>query len=305
MIIREYNGKKEEIEMSLGYIKICRTGNITEVTSIQRKPRAPDILKINKDIYCDIESGEIKEYKHTKTRAENKTGLRQTFMNLRRIINTNATKGDNCLWVTLTYAENMQDYKRLMIDHERFFKRLKRFLIKRGDDIPEYIACVEPQGRGAWHLHILYIWDHYAPYIDNSDMARLWGQGFTKTDRVRDADNIGAYLSVYLTDVDVEEGAEPAEGEKTIEKDGQKKRIKKGGRLKYYPSGINLYRCSKGIKKPVAEIQSNCNWEKEKASFGALTYQKIYEIVDEETGEIKNYISKTYYNKIRRKSSEH
>lgn len=300
MIIREYKGDPDQIEKTLGNIKICIAGNITEVTSMQRKPRAPDILKISKDIYCDIETGEIKQYKHTKTRAENKEGLRQTFINLRRIINANATNGNHCLWVTLTYAENMQDHKRLMRDHERFFKRLKRYLIKRGDDIPEYIACVEPQGRGAWHLHILYIWNHYAPYIDNVDMARLWGQGFTKTQSVKDADNIGAYLSVYLTDVELDQSDEYQNGEKIIEVDGKKKRIKKGGRLKYYPPGINLYRCSKGIKKPVIEEQKSLEWEKEKASFGALTYRVIYEIVDEKTGETKNYISKTYYNKVRR-----
>lgn len=298
MIVQEARGDPAEIKKSLGYVRICQTGNVTEVITMQRKPKKPEILKVTKDTYCHLETGEIGEYKHTNTRADNKVGLRKTFSDLRRIINNNATVGNHCLWVTLTYAENMQDHHRLMRDHEKFFKRLKRYLQKRGEKIPEYIACVEPQGRGAWHMHILYIWDHYAPYIDNADMARIWGNGYTKIDRVRDADNLGAYLSVYLTDIEVDQEAlEDGTTKIVTGSDGVSKRIKKGGRLKYYPPGINIYRCSKGIKKPVVEDYIG-DIEKE-VTLGLVTYQKIYEIVDSETGDIKNYICKSYYNKLR------
>ena len=43
--------------------------------------------------------------------------------------------------------------------------------------------------------------------------------------------------------------------EKEIKEDGKKvkKQFMKGARLHMYPSGMNLYRHSKGIKKPITE----------------------------------------------------
>lgn len=270
-------------------------GNVTEVTMMQKKPKPPDILKVDKDTYVYTDTGEIGAYKHTQTRAESTLQLKKTFAALRRIINANATNAKNCLWVTLTYKENMQDHHRLMADHAAFYKRLKRYLIARGEDPPEYIACVEPQGRGAWHMHILYIWQHKAPYIDNMDMYQLWGLGFTKTEGVKDADNLGAYLSVYLTDIETDTDISD-DSIKVVDKDGVLKKIKKGGRLKYYPTGIKIFRCSKGIERPDL---TDCDYEKEKATYGQVTYQKIYELYDDETEEVKNYICKRYHNKIR------
>ena len=63
------------------------------------------------------------------------------------MINNNFTGKPNELFVTLTYAKNMTDTKRLYTDMNKFIKRLK-YKYKESSDI-DYLAVVEPQGRGA------------------------------------------------------------------------------------------------------------------------------------------------------------
>ena len=53
----------------------------------------------------------------------------------------------------------------------------------------------------------------------------------------------------------------------------QKKAIVKGARLHLYPSGFNLYRCSRGVKRP--EVEEMTEGEAQELIGGAqLTYEK-------------------------------
>ena len=94
------------------------------------------------------------QYKHGDTRADNQKGVRQTLARIRALINCNVVNPSFCRWLTFTYAENMTDTKRLYKDWDTFRKRFGRWCAQNGIDKPEYIAVVEPQGRGAWHLHV-------------------------------------------------------------------------------------------------------------------------------------------------------
>lgn len=188
--------------------------------------------KLDKDTMIDIETGEMLGVNHSKTRSEQMQGMRRSIRRLRMIINANFFGESNELFITLTYAENMQDIKRLYKDYVIFYQKLKRRYKDYGF---EYIAVPEPQLRGAWHLHVLLkSMNKEYLYIPNNEVADLWGHGFTKTQRLKDVDNVGAYVSAYLTDLYDEDT-----GVKT-----------KGARVYLYPAGMNLYRCSRGIKKP-------------------------------------------------------
>ncbi len=61
------------------------------------------IMKISKEQYVDIRTGEIKVFQHNATRAGNKATVAQSLRILRDIINANLTEPENALWVTLTY----------------------------------------------------------------------------------------------------------------------------------------------------------------------------------------------------------
>ena len=73
-------------------------------------------------------------------------------------------------------------------------------------DSYEYICVSEPQGRGAWHCHVIYIFNCNNPYISNAKLSDIWGNGFVKVNKIKNnVYNVGHYLTAYLTDVSVED----------------------------------------------------------------------------------------------------
>ena len=288
-------------------------GNVTLVTTFHKEPVAPPVKKLTKDLYLDVRTGEVKEYKHIENRSESKDSIRHTLAWIRALINTNVTVPRNCRWVTLTYKENMTDTKRLYEDYKRFWQKFCRWCKNNGHKKPEYISVIEPQGRGAWHIHAFFIWEDTAPFISNNDvMAPLWGQGFTSTKQVDNCDNIGAYFSAYLADMPLEDAEKLPEDERTKamyagevlvkefqngQEQAKEKKFIKGGRLYLYPAGMNIIRRSKGIKDPVTEWTTSKK-AKEKVSRAKLTFSRAYEIVGDD-GLALNTINKEYYNSKR------
>ena len=235
-------------------VTVTEMNHLTEIQYMEKMNNRINIKKLNSDEYVSLDTGEIKEFKKTENRSQSYNSLRQTFKRLRYLINNNFVGNKNELFLTLTYKENMQDTKRLYTDLNKFIKRLKyRFKDKSTID---YINVVEPQARGAWHCHVLLRFNDLEKiFIPSKEMADLWGHGYIKLKSMNEVDNIGAYLTAYLADVelkDVDVHFVSRNKLKVVEKeiDGQKKSIVKGGRLHLYPTGMNLYRKSKGIKPP-------------------------------------------------------
>lgn len=220
-------------------------GGIVERLVVEGLNRECHALKLDRDHWLDVESGEIRDYEHGSTRADSFASLRRTFRNVRALINANCSEVENVRWITLTYAENMTDTERLYRDFHSFWKRFKR----RWPGC-EYIIVVEPQKRGAWHVHMLAIWGCRAPFVPNDQLRDCWGHGFVKVTALDGIDNVGAYLSAYLGDVVLDDGESPDVGEVKVCRDGTSKRVKKGARLSMYPSGMQICRHSRGVRKP-------------------------------------------------------
>ena len=207
--------------------KIRISGNFMESRIVKTYPVEFPIVRIDREFYKVKKTLEVKRYRITSQRCDDMSSLLCSIGNVRAIINANFKGGKNEAWVTLTYKENMTDKKRLMNDRQKFWYKLKR---KYPQYDLEYMAIAEPQARGAWHLHE--IWkcqEGVSLYIPQSDILSLWGQGAVHVKRLKGVDNIGAYLSAYLTNT--EKG-------------------KKHDRLTYYPKGFNFYRCSRGLERP-------------------------------------------------------
>ena len=250
-------------------VRVTLMNNIIEVQYLERMCRQAPVLKLSKDKYMVMigeNSGEIKEYSHTENRSQGYASIKNTFKKMRYLINNNFVGGDNELFITLTYAENMKDTKRLYKDFEKFIKRMKYKYDKENITF-DYFSVVEPQGRGAWHVHALFRFDCDKIYIQNKELRELWGQGFVNVHRIKNVDNIGAYLTAYLADYEIQEDSNGTISdpqilevlqhaniyeEKEVEENGEKKKKKfiKGGRLYMYPSGMNIFRKSKGITYP-------------------------------------------------------
>ena len=277
-------------------VKVTQMNHIIEVQHMEKMNRTNHIRKLDKDRYLDLRTGEIKEFEQSENRQQNYNSLRQTFKKLRYLINNNFTGKANELHVTLTYKENMTDTKRLYEDFKKFMKRMK-YKYKKESTI-DYITVVEPQGRGAWHCHVLMRFNELDKvYIKNKDLREIWGSGFVTIKSLKDVDNIGAYLSAYLADIELTEEtvmkAIAEESEIVIrEVEGKEKKFVKGGRLHMYPPGMNLFRKSKGIVYPEREEMS---FRDVKKIVGAATphYLKKYHI---ENDDFENTITFIQYN---------
>ena len=278
-------------------------GNIKEVMFSARKSEGGFITKLDKERYIDNRTGEIKNFNHIENRSQDISNVRKSLSLGRDVINTNVTDVNFCRWLTLTYAENMKNPEKLMFDFKNFVKRARSIYGQF-----EYIACAEPQGRGAWHLHVLLIFDHVAPFMPNEVVADCWKKGFVTIKRIDDVDNVGAYLTAYLCDVDVEEFKKEYPnmdmGEvKEIEFKDENGEIKnkkyvKGGRLWMYPPGFHIFRYSKGIKKPEVSEMTYFE-EKEKIGSAKPTYSQTILLNDDVSG-FRNTITKEYYNILRK-----
>ena len=286
-------------------VKVKQMKHIVEVVSIQTVSNGLNkIQKLSKHEYMVKDTGEVLKYKLSENRGQNIAGLKKSFQKIRDLINNNFTGQGNELHVTLTYAENMQDTKRLYKDFVKFWKR---YQYKYGKDC-DYLTVVEPQGRGAWHCHLLLRQNDVEKlYIPSDEMASLWGHGFVKIKSLKDVDNIGAYLSAYLTDVELTKETLPLavmeqKEIKEVEVDGQLKRFIKGGRLHMYPPGMNLYRKSKGIVFP--EVQQMRYGEIKKIVGNATpNYSTTVTIQDDETEKVLNRITYEHYNMRRSKKT--
>lgn len=298
--------KNQPLEVIEGQkkVKLTDMGNVKEIMYLQKRTTKPfGIKKINANEYILLSTGEIKEFNKIQNRSQDKESLRKTFKHIRELINTNFTGAPNELCFTITYKENMTDSKLLYKDFEKFMKKLKY----KYDDV-DYINVVEPQGRGAWHCHILLRFNSFKKiYIPNKDIAEMWGHGFVTVKAIKqNIDNLGAYLSAYLGDVELDEDklsdliydgvikigqTIPV---KEVEIDGVKKKFIKGGRLCYYPPKMNIYRCSRGIKQPIV---SHMDYYEAKKIVGAdtPTYSTRTVILDD-NDEILNSIIYEQYN---------
>jgi hypothetical protein len=291
-------------------VSLKTMGHIYEICYLQKKNNEIKTQLIDKDHYIRLDTGEIFECNHIVNRAESKFQVGQSLKRLREYINTNVVDTNKCKWITLTYAKNMQDTKQLYKDFKRFMTRFKR---RFKDYNIEYITACEPQARGAWHMHLILIFDKVAPFIPNATIEKLWEQGFTKTNKLDDIDNIGAYLTAYLGDMEfTEENMQELQKQglnvsqmalKQVNKvEGIKlkdpKSFIKGGRLYMYPPKFNLYRISRGIKKPIKEYHSY-HVAKEKAGLQLPTYSKGIKLFDTDNS-FKNIIIYEYYNTKRK-----
>lgn len=276
----EYKIKNDDV------VTVTVMNHVVEVQYMQKCNRYQRVMKLDKENYVDLSTGEVKKYNHIENRSQSKNSLYQTFKKLRYLINNNFKGSKNELFVTLTYAENMTCVNRLYDDFRKFMMRL-RYKYRDKSTI-DYISVVEPQQRGAWHCHVLIRFNDVEKiYIPNEEIRSLWGHGFVRVNRLEGVDNIGAYLSAYLTDLEIEGDFE---GDKVKHLNGKK--YIKGARLHLYPPGINIYRCSRGIKPP----------ERRKMKFRDIKnivkdapphYTKTYNI---ETDEFENVITYYQYN---------
>lgn len=199
------------------------------------------IIKLNATEFLDKRTGEVREFNAGNSRTNDRYQLMKTFSDARNRINYNIQEPEKVMFLTLTYKENVQDTEKVRRDFDNF----RRLFLKPTYGQHEYITALEPQGRGAWHLHVLLIFQDKLPYFDAKSVRKAWGKGAIRLERIDSVENAGAYLSAYLTDI-------YNESEHMREKHA---------RLSRYPKQCHIFRWSKGIKKPPETRISQAEFE--------------------------------------------
>lgn len=255
-------------------VKVTKAGHVVEVSYSASVGAIGRFRRLSKDEMLDTWSGEVIEVVHGGSRQDHLESLRRTIKRLRDLINANFYGEENELFITLTYAENVRDTEQVYRDFKVFYKRLRRRC--RGVEF-RYIAALEPQERGAWHLHLLLkALSLEKLFLANDEVVeRLWEHGWTKTKRLESVDNVGAYLSAYLTDL---EGG------------------KKGSRLHLYPAGVNIYRHSRNCVEPEVSRARYGDIKKELGR-AAKTYEVGFRVVDVQV--TVNRCKREYFNLLR------
>ena len=218
---------------------VYRTGNIVElITPYYRNECLKKIRKLSRTHYVVLETGEVKEYKQSINKSNNTQNVQRSLASLRRIINLNFTGDDSERFLTLTYAT-------LMTDTSKLYKDFKSFISKLRKQYPvEYIVVAEPQQSGSWHLHVLLkSMTIKRLHLPIKILSEMWIHGNFHIEKLPFAENFGAYFAVRVTDLYSDDS--------DINKANAPKSVIKGGRLHFYPPNFKIYRCSKGIKRPL------------------------------------------------------
>ena len=283
------------------WVRMRNMQGIIEIQYMQKKNNDCPIQILPGKRYALKETGEIFNFKENqdKSRMNSYKSLRRTFKNLRYLINNNFIGARNELFLTLTYGADkgkrltFDDSKQFYIDFKIFIKEMRRKFGKL-----EYINVVEPHEDGHIHAHVLVKFlDIKTVFIDSKLIEKIWGRGFVKVSSLKDVDNIGAYVSAYLSDVELTEqtAMDVVKSNENPEiKEVNGKKYIKGGRLKYYPAEFNLYRASRGIIKPDIVEGISEEIKKEAGILGEEPdFRKKYDI---EIDEFKNTIIYEHFN---------
>jgi len=174
--------------------KLVTSGNVLELYSYSNSVRT------GKDAEREENngrkgSGKVENwdlFKESKDKNRSDT-LVKAKKNLRRLINSNVDQyGETTKFLTLTYAENFTDIKESNNNFKKFIKRLNYHLsIKL-----KYSVVIEFQKRGAVHYHVVC---YNLPYTSSEDIMKIWGHGFIKVNKIDHVDNVGAYITKYMT----------------------------------------------------------------------------------------------------------
>ena len=175
--------------------KIVVSGNIVEIYEYEKGYLKGYTL-----------SGEEKErkgrrmdFKSDNYAIHRKQVLQRARRDLRRLINANVSAyGEEftAKFLTLTFADNIQDLKVANKEFMLFIKRLNYQLFNTKKANIKYSVVVEFQKRGAIHYHVVV---YNIPYVRYDKLSEWWGHGSITINKIDNVDNVGAYVTKYMT----------------------------------------------------------------------------------------------------------
>lgn len=134
-----------------------------------------------------------------------KGALRRARMNIMRLVNSNL---DFITFATLTFDEKKFKNKKDITEFDKCNSMFTKFIQRLKTRFPEikYLTVPEFQGDyyyetgikkefgGAIHYHLL-----LNQKIDSQKLEKIWQHGFIKINKIKSINNVGAYVSKYLS----------------------------------------------------------------------------------------------------------
>lgn len=128
-------------------------------------------------------------------------------------------------------------------------------------------------------------------YIPQSRIQHFWKHGGANIRKLPVCDNYGAYFSAHVTNLDTSENPGSSISKRTM----------KGARLKFYPTGMKIYRCSKGIVRPQA-IKMRRSDALEALSDTTLQYSTIKAILEKDDDGNEQQVNAILYERFKMNS---
>lgn len=161
-----------------------------------------DILELyeyENDIYTDYDLSKFRDHpgrcnssitdEDTKKMNRAKTSNRSA-RNVRRLVNSNIEEYSK--FVTLTFRDDVKDLK----EANYIFKKFKQRLEYQLKINLKYLCVPEFTKKGRVHFHVIFF---NLPFIKNTTLEMIWGQGFIKINKIDNCDNVGSYVAKYMT----------------------------------------------------------------------------------------------------------
>ena len=245
------NVKKINDNDLVNYVKINNDLRIVK-NSFHNTVHRMQKLDCNRGV--NVETGEIIEFKRSQNRSQRMCDFKRSLSKLRDIIKLNVVDLEKCLFITLTYDDNISDREVFRKDFENFIKKFRR---RYGEC--EYIKPVEYQGRGAIHCHLIIIFEK-APTVSitNENIVKCWKHGSVDVGTIESPEATAKYLTNFPFEYN--------ESNEDLDYWFKTKKQKKSERVSFYAPHEKLYSCSKGIKHPETIKNIPYNEVKEKFS---------------------------------------
>lgn len=174
-------------------IEMCDKTGIVEVT----KYKAP----IRVDLANNFNSSNVTN--ETQYMENKKKTVLKSAKNIMQIVkyNVGQYKKQNGskfppVFLTLTFADNVQDWKYANREFSKFIQRLNYRVYGEKCTKLAYVGVPELQERGAIHYHVLFF---NLPYIDKTEVESLWGLGYTRIEVEKVGNMKGESLGKYIT----------------------------------------------------------------------------------------------------------
>lgn len=170
--------------------KAIVSGNIIEFYEYERGVLKGAASKGGRHNVC------VDEDKKEKNKADTCYRARRT---VRRLINSNIGqygRDVTAKFVTLTFREHVTDLKLANYEFTKFIKKLNYEIFNTKKAKIKYIVVPEFTLIGRIHYHVIFF---NIPYVKSNLLADIWGHGFIKINKIDNCDNVGAYVSKYMT----------------------------------------------------------------------------------------------------------